>query len=265
MDKEGTPISQNQTPQLPSLLHLEKFYTLGLMTNRIAHQINNSIQGMLLVVSFLESDYSSDENIAALSREVHNTKKIIQSIQSFVKENNLEFESINLSALIRETLTLIRDITADPIFDGIGVQYPPSSLLPIKGNFFYLQLALLNLLLSIGQSADRLNPPQIKIQVLTDPSSHTHTIRIYCFGQSALDKLDKGEDFSEYSEHAEHVENSEHAQHSEKSGYREHAGEARFSLVQRVLNMHQGTFQALDEHDGGLCFIITLPISGCQE
>lgn len=244
--KQGTSISQNQTPQLSSLLHLEKFYTLGLMTHRIAHEMNNSIQGMLLVLSFLETDYSSDENIALLTQEVHEMKRMIRSIQSLLKANNLEFESIDFSVVIRETITLLNDLTGDPVFAGIGVQYPPSDLLPVKGNFFCLQLALLNLLLFIGQSADRHNPSQIKIEVSTDPSAHMHTIRIHCCGQLALDKSNNIINLSEY------------------------AGEARFSLVQRAISVHQGTFQALDEHDGehdgGLCFIITLPtlpIPGC--
>ena len=237
--KQGTPIPKNQTPQLSALLHLEKFYTLGLMTHRIAHEMNNSIQGMLLVLSFLETDYSSDENIALLSQEVHEMKRMIRSIQGYLRANNLEFESIDLNLVIRETITLLRDLTGDPAFTGIGVQYPPSDLLPIKGNFFCLQMALLNLLLFIGQSEDRHNPPQIKVEVSTDPSAHIHTIRIHCCGQLALDSLDNSINLSEY------------------------AGEARFSLVQRAISVHQGTFQALDDHDGGLCFFITLPIPGC--
>ena len=185
MDKDR----EDQTHRLSSLIHLEKFYALGLMTHRIAHQMNNSIQGMLLISSFLETDYSSDENIAVLNHEIHEMKKMLRSIQSFVRSDNLEFESIDISKVIRTTITLLRELTGDPAFSGIGVQYPPSDLLPIKGNFFCLQLVLLNLLLFIGQSSDRHNPPQIKIEVLTDPSSHMHTIRIHCFGQLALDKL----------------------------------------------------------------------------
>jgi len=240
MEKEETPAQQNQTQHLSSLLHLEKFYTLGLMTHRIAHEMNNSIQGMLLVLNFLETDHSSDENIALLNQEVHEMKKMIRSIQTHLKANNLEFEPIDFGTVIRETITLLNDLTGDPVYAGIGIQYPPSGVLPIRGNFSYLQLALLILLLFIGQSSDRHNPLQIKIEALTDPSSTIHTVRIHGTGQLIQDKSIQ---VSEY------------------------AGEARFSLVQRALSVHQGTFQALDEHkgehDGGFCFIITLPAAGC--
>ncbi|MEW5800633.1 MAG: hypothetical protein AB1847_00880 [bacterium] len=232
--------SKNQAPQLSSLLHLEKFYTLGLMTHRIAHEINNSIQGMLLVLNLLETEYYADENIALLNQEVHEMKELLRSILTYVRADGLEFEPMDLAAVIRETITLLNDLTRDPSFAEINVRYPPSGLLRIDGNFFCLQLALLSLLLYCGQSRNGSSShARIEIEILTDPSSPMHTV---------------------------HIRSScEHMTADETPDSASYAGEARFSLVQRALDLHKGTFRALQEHEGGVCFIMQFPATECQE
>ncbi|MEW6379279.1 MAG: hypothetical protein AB1611_06695 [bacterium] len=232
--------AENEVPQLPSLFYLEKFYTLGLMTHRIAHEINNSIQGILLLLNFLETDYSQDENIALLSQEIHEIKRFIHSILSYVRATRPDFEPMDLAALIRETINLLQGLTGDQAFAGIIAHYPPSGPLMVKGNFYCLQLALLSLLLLCGQrqQAGCQNLSPIEVDASPAPSGQKHTIQIRFPG-----RLVSNENLSLPAD----------------------AGEPRFSLVQRILHLHQGEFQTLDESGGNSCFIITLPAAGCQE
>lgn len=232
----------NEVPQLPALFCLEKFYALGLMTHRIAHEINNSIQGILLLLNFLETDYSQDENIALLSQEIHEVKRFIHSILSYVRATSPNFELIDLSALIRETINLLHELTGDQTFAGIIARYPPSGPLMVKGNLYCLQLVLLNLLLPCSQRQQAgcqnqgLSP--IEVEASPAPSGQKHTIQIRFCSHPALD------------------ENMSLPADSGKPG---------FSLVQRILHLHQGEFQILHESGGSSCFMITLPAAEYQE
>jgi|GEM_PF-6297170 len=232
---------ENQGVQFPSSLYLEKFFTLGLMTNRIAHEINNSIQGILLGLNFLEMNYSQDENITLLNQEVHKIKRLIQAILKLARTNRTDFELIDLTALIRETITLAQDLTGDQAFSGIIDRYSLSSPLVIKGNFLALQLVLLNLFLFCGhrwlKNNRSLSP--IEIKTSTDTSARMHTIQIQFPGQLALNEAS----ISSIGEADEAI--------------------AEFGLVKRILHQHQGTFQTLEGSEGKSSFMITLPVAGC--
>jgi hypothetical protein len=221
---------------------------------------------MLLVLSFLEMECSANENIVLLNHEVHEMKRMIQSILGYVRANMLEFGPLDMAAVIRETITLLKNLTQDPAFAEVKLQYPTAGLPMFKGNSCCLQTALIDLLLPFGQSADRNNPTRIAIEASTDPSSQMHTIRIFCSGQSVHGQSATGQSVhgqSAFGQLASGQLAFGQSALNESIPLFSSAGEARFSLIQRAITLHKGTIQALNEHDGRLCFTITLPMSGC--
>lgn len=211
----------------PFIFHSEKFYTLGLMTNKIAHEINNSIQGMILLLNFMEMDFPSNRNIALLSQEIHKIKDLVQSVSTYARANDHVFKPIDLATVINETVDLLKNLTGDQALTEIN--FLPGQRRMIRGNFFYLQLAFLNLLFYCSQSLRRSSKSHSRIEIETLTDSQMHTVHIRW--QPVLDENTTAK-----------------------------AGEIKFDLIKNILNLHQGKLQFIDESESS--FVVTLPKSG---
>ena len=227
----GNP--KNNTLQSPLLSHSERFYTLGLMTNRLIHEINNSIQGILLLVNFLKMNYSADETINNLDQEIQKIKNLTRSVLDYIKMNKIEFGPLDLSTVINNTITLFKDVTADPSFAVIETRYP-SSIPWIKGNFFYLQQAFLNILLFCSWSLNYFQAPNMTIEVLHDSPSKMYTVRIWHPRQRAMEK---------------------------SIPLAEYAEEAKLDLAQKIFHIHKGQLQFYEDNTKETTLLITLPAS----
>ncbi|MGA1876019.1 MAG: hypothetical protein ACMUIA_10465 [bacterium] len=218
----------------PSLSPLEKVHTLGLMVNRIVHEINNSIQGTLLLVDFLKLNYPEEETIDNLDQELQNLKGLTHRISAYMKMNDLEIGPINLSAAMTEAISFMKDITSDPIFTAIEFLCPPS-ILWVKGNFFYLQQAFLNILLlgswSIKQHG---SSSPMKIEISDDPSSKMSSIQIR-YPWSSLMEGD--------------------------NSLKNHTETVSLDFAEKVFRFHQGELQISRNDDGEAVITLTLPAS----
>ena len=196
---ENSPdTSENKNLPSPILSHSEKFYTLGLMTNRIIHEINNSIQGILLLVNFLKMNYSTDTTISDLDQEIQKMKNLTHSVLDYIKTNKIEFGPLDLSIIINKTITLLKDVTSDPTFSSI--ETTPSSSIPwVKGNFFHLQQAFLNIFLFCALSLKHFQGSHLRVEILPDNLLQLVKVKIWWHGQGPLEKPLP---FDEYAEKA---------------------------------------------------------------
>ena len=196
---ENSPdTSKNKTLQSSVLSHSEKFYTLGLMTNRIIHEMNNSIQGILLLVNFLKMNYSADETVSDLEQEIQRMKNLTRSVLEYIKTNTIECGPLDLSIIINKTITLLKDVTSDPTFSSIETKFTPS--IPwVKGNFFHLQQAFLNIFLFCGLSLKHFQGPHLRIEILPGHRLQLVKVKIWWHGQGPLEKPLP---FDEYAEKA---------------------------------------------------------------
>lgn len=231
---ENLPNNFKNTPPEPQFLsHSEKFYTLGFMTNRIIHEINNSIQGILLLVNMLKMNYSEDETISDLDQEIQRIKNLSRSVLDYIKTNKTEFTPLDLSSVINKTITLLKDLTADPAFEVVKTQYP-SDIPWVKGNFFYLQQAFLNIFLFCSLSLKHFQAPRITIEVLYDSPSKMYNVKIWHSGQKELEKI---------------------------IPLAEYAKEAKLDLAQKIFDVHKGRLHILKGTNKGPALIVTLPPS----
>lgn len=229
---ENSPdTSENKTLQSPILSHSEKFYTLGLMTNRIIHEMNNSIQGILLLVNFLKMNYSADETISDLDQEIQKMKNLTHSVLDYIKTNTIEFGPLDLSIIINKTIILLKDITSDSTFTSIETEYPPS--VPwIKGNFFHLQQAFLNIFLFCGWVLKHFQSSRLRLEIKHDHLLKLYNVKIWCQGQTTMEK---GLPFDEYAE------------------------EAKLNLAQKIFRKYNGQLQVSEASNKDPAIIVTLP------
>jgi len=224
-------ISENKPLKSSIISHSEKFYTLGLMTNHIIHEINNSIQGILLLVNFLKMNYSTDETISDLDQEIQKMKNIPHSVLDYIKTNNIEFGPLDLSIIINKTITLLKDLTSDPTFIAIETKYPPS--VPwIKGNFFHLQQAFLNIFLFCGMALKHFQASGLRVEILNDHLLKLVTVKIWCQGQATTEEILP---FDEYAE------------------------EAKLNLAQKIFRLYNGQLQVSEVSNKDPAIIVTLP------
>jgi signal transduction histidine kinase len=182
----------------------------------------------------LKLNYPEEETIDNLDQELQNLRGMAHRISAYMKMNDLEIGPINLPSVVTEAISLLKDITSDPIFTDIELFHPPS--IPwVKGNFVYLQQAFLNILL-IGSRSIRQHgsPSNMKIEISDDPFSKMSTIQIRYPWSSLM-----GGDNS----------------------LKSHTEIASLNFVQKVLRFHQGELQVSRNDDGEAVITITLPAS----
>jgi len=91
----------------------QKMESLGTLAGGIAHDFNNLLQIMLLSVSNLKRKPVDDARISKVievsTTTIERGKMLIQQILMFARKTDLQFESINLNALIEEVVKLLRE------------------------------------------------------------------------------------------------------------------------------------------------------------
>jgi two-component system NtrC family sensor kinase len=92
----------------------ERLAALGQMAAGIGHEINNPLQNILSLSSFIDNylkDHNDEElreDISLLQQEGKRCARIVQGILSFARENKPEYKIVNLSVLSEDTISLLK-------------------------------------------------------------------------------------------------------------------------------------------------------------
>lgn len=92
----------------------ERLAALGQMAAGIGHEINNPLQNILSLSSFIDSylkehnDEELREDINLLQQEGKRCARIVQGVLSFAREAVPEYRTVNLSILSNDTLSLLK-------------------------------------------------------------------------------------------------------------------------------------------------------------
>jgi two-component system sensor kinase FixL len=131
------------------LAHVARFSLMGEMAAGIAHEINQPLSSIenysQAAQNMLERGDVEGLRSACLgiSAQVHRAADVVENIRNFIRKRAVTKESIDLNAVIRDTLALI---TVDARDAAVAVHTELAADLPrVQGNMVQLQQVLLNL------------------------------------------------------------------------------------------------------------------------
>jgi two-component system, cell cycle sensor histidine kinase and response regulator CckA len=129
-----------------SLLQSQKIESLGTLAGGIAHDFNN-ILGIILAHASILSRVSSDparlaNSIESITKATERGESVVRQLLTFARKNEIKFESVRVTAIIKELVELIRETFPKAISIKTSV---PDNLPSIVGDATQLHQVFLNL------------------------------------------------------------------------------------------------------------------------
>jgi two-component system NtrC family sensor kinase len=156
------------------LVQSHKMRAVGTLTAGVAHELNNPLNNITLTAHMLLEDYDSlddDERrdmIKDLITESGRSKKIISNLLDFARESSSQMESLDLTELLRETITLASNQIK---LSGIKIEFQATDNLPrVHGDVQQLEQVFLNLILNAVDASSKGNRIQIIVLPADDPN-----------------------------------------------------------------------------------------------
>ena len=179
------------------MYHNKKLEALGSLSGSIAHDFNNILTNMTGHLQIIQSDVISDlklietpkdtlitleSSLSALSRNVKRSKEITGQILAFSKQGPIEFQIINLSEIIAESIKLVKETNDNGVIFEITI---PDDRYFVYGNQSRLIQVFMNILIN-SLNAMSTKDPKIQISCTEiDNFIHEQT------SQSKIHYLDK--------------------------------------------------------------------------
>lgn len=107
-------LKELEARRIKSIVQSEKLLTLGTMVSGIAHQLNNPLSNVstscqILQEEIEQSDIKYKRNLLRqIEEQVDRAKRMVHSLLEFSKKKEFKTEQIPLSALIEDTIRLIK-------------------------------------------------------------------------------------------------------------------------------------------------------------
>ncbi|HEY1754725.1 MAG TPA: ATP-binding protein [Bryobacteraceae bacterium] len=132
------------------LVQADKLSSIGLLAAGVAHEVNTPLAVISTYAQMLAKQISGDAQKAPLlekiARQTFRASEIVNSLLNFSRTSPTELAPLDLSKIVRETLTLVEhQLTASGIQTELTLE---DSLPRIRGNSGKLQQVLLNLFLN---------------------------------------------------------------------------------------------------------------------
>jgi two-component system NtrC family sensor kinase len=146
---------------------LEKYASLGQIAAGIAHELNNPLSGMLLIVKELQKDNLSTEEklqyLSLLYEGMLRVQSILKELLQFSRAEELKTETINLVDVLEKSLGLISHLISK---NGIELKkdYKDDRIL-VKGDAKKLGQVFLNLILNAIQAMEAEAQKSLTIKV----------------------------------------------------------------------------------------------------
>jgi two-component system sensor kinase FixL len=140
--------------QREDLAHVTRVSLMGELTASLAHELNQPLTAILsnaqAAQRFLMNQAFNLDEVRDILKDIvednNRAAEIIRKIRALVRKEQLTFARLDLPAVIRDVLSLVR---SDADLRNVQVDYQPGDRVPsVRGDRIQLQQVLLNLLLN---------------------------------------------------------------------------------------------------------------------
>ena len=132
------------------VVQADKLSSVGILAAGVAHEVNTPLAVISTYAQMLAKQVEGDERKSALldkiAKQTFRASEIVNSLLNFSRTGPRQFEDVDLSRVIRETLTLVEHQMANSAIRVEAELQDP--LPPIRGNAGQLQQVFLNLFLN---------------------------------------------------------------------------------------------------------------------
>jgi two-component system NtrC family sensor kinase len=227
------------------LIQSEKMAALGQLSAGIAHEIRTPLTSIKIFIQSLEKEIDLDENqkedFRIIMREIDRINENITRFLNFARPDEPQFQSINLSLLVKETVNLLAaKLKSGDIRLDLSLSDEPPSL---KGDPKQLTQVFLNLLLNAVEAMPGGGTLTIRSAVETQPESGQRFLKVVI--------KDTGHGISE-----------KDRPHLFDPFFTKKAGGTGIglSIVYAIIQKHNGRIDVESELGKGSSFILQLPI-----
>jgi two-component system NtrC family sensor kinase len=227
------------------LLQSRKMASIGTFTSGIAHELNNPINNISLIVEALVEDAETMESTERLHlyqdlmEQAERSSEIVKNLLEFSRTDQPRFEAVSMEQLVDKTARLLQnELKLGHIKFSKNVR---DKLPPMRVDKSRLQQALLNLLINSVQAIH--GRGEIKVDI--GLSDHSDEIRI--------DVIDTGKGIP--SEHLDSIFDPFFT--TKKEGEGTGLG---LALSYSIIEKHGGRIEVKSTPGKGTCFSIFLPL-----
>ena len=154
------------------LIQADKLSSIGLLAAGVAHEVNTPLAVISTYAQMLSKQVSGDEQKSVLldkiAKQTFRASEIVNSLLNFSRTSTMEHAEVDLSRLVRDTLSLIdHQLKKSSVTVELHLIEPAP---PIRGNAGKLQQVLLNLILNARDALETVQgrPKQITLATRTE-------------------------------------------------------------------------------------------------
>jgi two-component system NtrC family sensor kinase len=227
------------------LLHSRKMASIGTFTSGIAHELNNPINNISLIVESLIDDQdslSTEERLELyndLMNQTERSSEIVRDLLEFSRTDQGQFSTISLADMIEKTERLLAN---ELKYTGINFHVHIQENLPkLRIDKSRLQQALVNLLINGIQAMP--DGGDLTLTIESDPVNEHIRINVQDTG-GGMDKDQLDKIFDPFFT-------------TKKEGEGTGLG---LSVTYNIIKQHNGRISVESTRDKGTCFSIFLPV-----
>jgi len=230
-----------------ALRHMTRVSMVGQLSAAIAHQLNQPLAAILGNAEAAEKMLGRSSVDLAELREIcgdivsenHRAAEIIRRLGELYKRGDMKVETVDLNALIRETLDLLR---TELLIRQVAPVTQLSPALPkVDGGYVQLQQVVLNLVLNAADAVGAFAVAERRLAIRTEATDAAIQLHV----------VDNGSGIA-----ASDVERVFDPFWSTKAG----GMGIGLAICQSIVAAHRGRISAANNADGGATFCVTLPI-----
>ena len=139
------------------LVQTDKLSSIGLLAAGVAHEVNTPLAVISTYAQMLAKQVTGDEQktklLEKIAKQTFRASEIVNSLLSFSRTSQSDFDDVDLNRVIRETMSLI-----EHQLQKAGIQVDlrlEETMRPIRGNAGKMQQVFLNLFLNARDAMER--------------------------------------------------------------------------------------------------------------
>lgn len=247
-----------------NLRQSQKMESIGTLVGGIAHDFNNSLAAILgnayLAMRLMDTDQPdlAKEKVKRIEEIVSQSSKIVAQLLAYARKAIVQKETIELTALIQETLTLAHVTIPENIHLKVSI---PDEPVYIFADQTQIQQVLLNLLNNARDAVVQATHPSIELSLRTILADQTFQQRhpdCSCQQYVCISVSDNGHGINQ--DQLERIFDPFFT--TKEVGKGTGLG---LSMVHGMIKSHQGCIEVESQVSHGTCFNIYLPIVQADE